>query len=66
MPQFGLLSIPVFLVMYMLSGANTPLDAMPELLQRLMLVSPTTHFVAAGPVAPEKTPISRRIKKNSQ
>lgn len=46
MPQFGLLSIPVFLVMYMLSGANTPLDAMPELLQRLMLVSPTTHFVA--------------------
>jgi len=33
-------------VMYMLSGANTPLDAMPELLQRLMLLSPTTHFVA--------------------
>jgi ABC-2 type transport system permease protein len=46
MPQFGLLSIPVFLVMYMLSGANTPLDAMPELLQRIMLLSPTTHFVA--------------------
>jgi len=46
MPQFGLLSIPVFLVMYMLSGANTPLDAMPEFLQRLMLISPTTHFVA--------------------
>jgi ABC-2 type transport system permease protein len=46
MPQFGLLSIPVFLVMYMLSGANTPLDSMPELLQRVMLVSPTTHFVA--------------------
>jgi ABC-2 type transport system permease protein len=46
MPQFGLLSIPVFLVMYMLSGANTPLDAMPELMQRVMLVSPTTHFVA--------------------
>ena len=46
MPQFGLLSIPVFLVMYMLSGANTPLDAMPVLLQRIMLASPTTHFVA--------------------
>jgi len=46
MPQFGLLSIPVFLVMYMLSGANTPLDAMPELLQRVMLISPTTQFVA--------------------
>ena len=41
MPQFGLLSIPVFLVMYMLSGANTPLDAMPELLQRVML--PLAH-----------------------
>ena len=46
MPQFGLLSIPVFLVMYMLSGANTPLDSMPEFLQRVMLVSPTTHIVA--------------------
>jgi ABC-2 type transport system permease protein len=46
MPQFGLLSIPVFLVMYMLSGANTPLDSMPEALQRVMLLSPTTHFVA--------------------
>jgi ABC-2 type transport system permease protein len=46
MPQFGLLAIPVFLMMYMLSGANTPLDAMPELLQRIMLASPTTHFVA--------------------
>ena len=46
MPQFGLLSIPVFLVMYMLSGANTPLEAMPELLQRIVLVSPTTHVVA--------------------
>jgi ABC-2 type transport system permease protein len=46
MPQFGLLSIPVFLVMYMLSGANTPLDSMPELLQRVMLASPTTHFVS--------------------
>jgi len=46
MPQFGLLSIPVFLVLYMLSGANTPLDSMPEILQRIMLLSPTTHFVA--------------------
>ena len=46
MPQFGLLSIPVFLVMYMLSGANPPLVAMPEFLQRLMLISPTTHIVA--------------------
>ena len=46
MPQFGLLSIPVYLVMYLLSGASTPLESMPELLQRVMMVSPTTHFVA--------------------
>lgn len=46
MPQFGLLSIPVFLVMYMLSGANTPLEAMPEILQKIVLASPTTHFVS--------------------
>ena len=46
MPQFGLLSIPVFLVLYMLSGAMTPIDTMPELLQRVMWVSPTMHFVA--------------------
>jgi ABC-2 type transport system permease protein len=46
MPQFGLLSIPVYLVMYLLSGASTPLESMPDLLQRVMLVSPTTHFVA--------------------
>jgi ABC-2 type transport system permease protein len=46
MPQFGLLSIPVYLEMYLLSGASTPLESMPELPQRVMLVSPTTHFVA--------------------
>jgi ABC-2 type transport system permease protein len=46
MPQFGLLSIPVFLVMYMLSGANTPFDSMPEPVQWVMRFSPATHFVA--------------------
>jgi ABC-2 type transport system permease protein len=45
MPQFGLLSIPVFLVLYMLSGANTPRESMPEGLQTLMQLSPTTHIV---------------------
>ena len=45
MPQFGLLAFPVFIVMNLLSGGTTPLDSMPELLQKLMLVSPTTHFV---------------------
>jgi len=46
MPQFGLLSIPVFLVIYMLSGANTPFDSMPEPVQWVMRFSPATHFVA--------------------
>lgn len=46
MPQFGLLAFPVFIVMNMLSGGTTPLDAMPALLQKIMLVSPTTHFVS--------------------
>jgi ABC-2 type transport system permease protein len=46
MPQFGLLAIPVFIVMNLLSGANTPLESMPEALQTAVQVSPTTHFVA--------------------
>lgn len=45
MPQFGLLSIPVFTVMNLLSGAATPLESMPEWLQTIMQVSPSTHFV---------------------
>ena len=46
MPQFGLLAIPVFMVMNLLSGGTTPLDSMPELLQALMQFSPSTHFVS--------------------
>lgn len=46
MPQFGLLAIPVFIVMYLLSGATTPLEAMPEILQTLMQAAPATHFVS--------------------
>ena len=45
MPQFALLSIPVFVLMFLLSGSFTPFDSMPELLQFLMSVSPSTHFV---------------------
>jgi ABC-2 type transport system permease protein len=45
MPQFGLLAIPVFIVMEMLSGSTTPLDSMPKLLQYIMQFSPSTHFV---------------------
>jgi len=46
MAQFGLLSIPVLLVMMLLSGSTTPLESMPVWLQHLMMViSPTPHFV---------------------
>lgn len=46
MAQFGLLAIPVFIIMTLLSGSSTPLDAMPRSLQLAMQLSPSTHFVA--------------------
>jgi ABC-2 type transport system permease protein len=46
MGQFGLLSIPVLLVMMLLSGGTTPMESMPAWLQHLMqVISPTPHFV---------------------
>ena len=45
MPQFGLLFILVVLPMIILSGGNTPLESMPEGLQRFMEAVPSTHFV---------------------
>jgi ABC-2 type transport system permease protein len=46
MAQFGLLSIPVLLVMMLLSGSTTPLESMPVWLQYVMkVISPTPHFV---------------------
>jgi ABC-2 type transport system permease protein len=46
MGQFGLLSIPVLLVMMLLSGGTTPMESMPVWLQHLMnFISPTPHFV---------------------
>lgn len=46
MPQFGLLALPIFTVMYLLSGGTTPLDSMPRWLQIAMQFSPSTHFVS--------------------
>ena len=45
MPQFGLLLMLVLLPLQMLSGGMTPRESMPEVVQTLMLVAPTTHFV---------------------
>jgi ABC-2 type transport system permease protein len=46
MGQFGLLAIPVLLVMQLLSGSSTPMESMPVWLQYLMkVISPTPHFV---------------------
>src|SRR5215472_14027008 len=46
MPQFGLLAFPVFIVMSLLSGGQTPLESMPIVLQRIMQFVPSTHFVS--------------------
>ena len=48
MPQFGMLSVLVLLPLQMLSGGTTPRERMPEFVQNVMLVAPTTHFVQLG------------------
>lgn len=46
MGQFGLLVIPVIIVLDLLSGAATPLESIPLWLQNVMQFTPTTHYVA--------------------
>lgn len=48
MPQFGMLLILVLLPLQMLSGGSTPRESMPEFVQNIMLIAPTTHFVELG------------------
>jgi len=45
MPQFGLLMMLVVMPLQMLSGGVTPRESMPDWVQTVMLVAPTTHFV---------------------
>lgn len=45
MPQFGLLAMPVFLILSMLSGATSPLTSMPQGLRLALQASPTVHYV---------------------
>jgi len=46
MGQFGLLSLPVLIVLNLLTGSTTPYETMPEVLQVIMQGAPTTHFVS--------------------
>ena len=45
MPQFALLLVLVLLPMQVLSGATTPRESMPRIVQNIMLAAPDTHFV---------------------
>jgi len=48
MPQFGMLLMLTLLPLQLLSGGRTPRESMPDFVQNLMLVAPTTHFVELG------------------
>jgi len=45
MPQLGLLIILTLMPLQILSGGRTPRESMPEFVQNIMLVAPTTHFI---------------------
>jgi ABC-2 type transport system permease protein len=45
MPRFGMLLMLVLLPLQVLSGATTPRESMPQIIQDIMLVAPNTHFV---------------------
>ena len=46
MPQLGMLLLLVLIPMQMLSGGMTPRESMPEAIQLIMNLAPTTHFVS--------------------
>ncbi|MDY0300743.1 MAG: ABC transporter permease [Trichlorobacter sp.] len=48
MPQFGLLLMLTLMPMNLLSGGRTPRESMPQIVQDLMQLAPTTHFVELG------------------
>lgn len=48
MPQFGLLFMLTMMPMNLLSGGRTPKESMPQAVQDLMQLAPTTHFVELG------------------
>ncbi len=48
MPQFGMLMVMTIVPLQMLSGGRTPYESMPQVVQDVMQVAPTTHFVKLG------------------
>ncbi|HNK53867.1 MAG TPA: ABC transporter permease, partial [Ottowia sp.] len=46
MPQFGLLLVLTLMPLQLLSGGATPRESMPQVVQDIMLLAPTTHFVS--------------------
>lgn len=46
MPQFGLFAVPVYAIAYLLSGAATPLESMPDSVRQIAQFLPTTQFVS--------------------
>ena len=44
MPQFGLFFLPVVILIVVLSGGLTPQEAMPQAIQYIMTVIPSSHF----------------------
>lgn len=48
MPQLGLLIILLLIPLQILSGGKTPRESMPEFIQHIMLIAPTTHFLILG------------------
>lgn len=48
MPQFAMLLMLTLMPLNMLSGGATPRESMPEFVQNVMLLAPTTHFVDIG------------------
>ncbi len=46
MGQFGLLVVPVLVILNLLSGSATPLELMPDWLIEVMKFTPTPHFVS--------------------
>lgn len=46
MPQLGLLFLPIVILIVVLSGGLTPLEAMPKGIQYFMQIMPSSHFTS--------------------